>query len=258
MVQRKRWSRSIVSLCSLGIAGVLALVVAGASVAASVNAASSPLMDCGQGVPLVKCNPSLYVPAPGLAAQPKPQAKVFPSPAAPEIITCGKAFFDQPTVEQLTQQFGALDCFRMVGTPRWIVAGDGMSLTASPFGASPGGAIVAVLACKTDDSACLDPSSQHEFGDFTVSYPPDPGSGRSNLQSIEQGRFVMIANGGCGLFAFDTVSLAWYGNGQTIRDSVVAGQRVSPIKVPVTVKGSAALSQSAPTSTGDCQPIVGQ
>lgn len=222
---------------------------------AAASAPAPSLIDCGPGVPLVKCNASLYSPDPALTFV--PETEVLPTAAPPETASCDPNFFDDEQLAKLTDWFGSIQCFRFIGSDSWIVVGDGMSLTAVVEAATPGGAVVAVLACDAADKACLDPDADHDFGAFGVSYPPDPSSGRSQVQFIESGRFVMIFNGGCGLFAFDSTSMRWYQPDVSIREDILAGKADIPqVKVPAEVSGSDALAQKAPDPTNDCQPIV--
>jgi hypothetical protein len=217
------------------------------------------LADCGRGVPLEKCNETLNS-KPGLDTDAAIAAVLdakAPKPVS-DVVQCGPKFFDTVTGAALTEQFGLVWCVRPIGITGWVVVGQGMSLTAADFEPSPGGAIAAVLDCDSADSACLNPDASHDFADFTVSYPPRPMSGRSNLQSIENGRFVMIANGYCGLFAFDPETLAWLPpSSDVLADVVAGGAPASAYKVPPTTDGLTALSAAAPTETGDCQPMIG-
>lgn len=199
-----RWLRSAIFV--FGLALVLALVITWSN-ATKETSATTPQTDCGRGIPAVKCNASLYSPPPGAGGPHAPLQPPFPS-TAPDTQACGTDFFDSTTAAQLSDRFGLLSCFRFVGGTVWIVVGDGMSVSAPDAEASLGGAIVAVDRCATTDAACLDPNAVHDFGTFTVSYPPLPMSGRSDLEATFGHRLLWVYNGDCGLFTVDTQTLA--------------------------------------------------
>ena len=250
MLHRRR-PRFAVGLGLLLFATAVVAISAGPATAWSSQApnSSSALMDCGSGVPLVKCNESLYSPPPSLVMARATPATTWPSSEPAQMIPCAAGFFSEGTVSQLVQRFGTLLCFRMIGTREWIVVTDGLSPTSQQFELTPGGTVVAVQECAASDLACLDPASLHDFGNFTVFYPPAARNGRMELQSVEAGRFLMISDGRCGLFAFDIVTLKWYQNDQATRDSIQAGRSDVPsVQVPNSVPGSAALTQDAPAS----------
>lgn len=236
--------------------GVVALVlIVGTAHATGIglsagSAAVTGLRDCGPGIPLVKCNESLYKAPPRSSSQPSPG--IVPQDV-PTMVRCGATFFDSETQGKLAVQFGGIECFGLVGGTRWIVFGDGMSSSSADFEASRGGSVLAVEQCATADSACLDPSALHSFGDFVVSYPPKPMSGRSSLQGTDGDHLVQVVNGFCGLFVFDVRTLHWYdATSQTIA-GLEAGTSVVPA-VPrrPTVPGFAALTQAAPPYVGGC------
>jgi hypothetical protein len=120
--------------------------------------------------------------------------------------------------------------------------------------ASRGGSIVAVDACASGDAKCAGSSVAHDFADFTVSYPPNPGSGRADLQATFSGRYLWISDADCGLFTFDVVTTRWYGHDAADMTALIS-QTGSPavVKTPPSVSGAAALKAAAPASTGDCQ-----
>jgi len=240
----------------LAAGGVVALVLVvgtaqatGIALSASSGAATG-LRDCGPGIPLVKCNESLY--APPSRFSPQPSVGVIPQDV-PTTVSCGSTFFDPETQANLTDRFGGIECFRFVGRTRWIVFGDGMSASSADFEASPGGSMIAVDSCVEGDSRCLDPNALHSFSDFVVSYPPRPMSGRSDLQGADADHLLQVVNGFCGLFVFDIETLQWYGaTSQTIA-ALQAGASVAPAApTRPTVPGLAALTQTAPTYAGGC------
>lgn len=244
-MRRARWAATGGSFL-VSIAVVAALLTVAGGPRSSVSAAA-PHISCGRGVPLEKCNPSSPPPTTG------PQTPPFPASAlATE--SCGPGFFDPATVTALMDHFGLLDCFRFVGSPQWVVFGDGMSVTSADFTASPGGAMVAVATCAARDSACLDPNVPHSFDAFTVSYPPLPASGRSNLETTFGRRLLWIYDGGCGLFTFDVASMRWFGHAQADLDALLSGTGApATVRTPPAASGAAALAAAAPADTGDCQ-----
>lgn len=252
----KRWLRPLlVAPVALVLGASVALGTAGAARLLTTGATPAPtLMDCGPGVPLVKCNESLYSPNPALTIP--PAAGGVPSTAAPETSACGPSFFDLDQLQRLSAQFGSIECFQFVGSTSWIVIGDGMSLTAPVDQATPGGAIVAVLTCAAGDKVCTDPTGSHDFGAFRVSYPPSPSSGRTQLQFTESQRFLVIYDAYCGLFTFDTSTMKWYQPQATIRQSLLSGGTATQVEVPASVSGTTALANSAPAGTNDCQAIA--
>lgn len=245
----------------LGLALVAASFVVALTLGAEARASGpgSPfgLMDCGPGVPLVKCNASLYTPPPtaGGAALPTPARH---SALAPEYLSCASGFLSKQQVAALNDQFGTLQCLRVVNSADWIIIGDGISTTAPIATGLPGGGIVAVLICPQTDSRCLDPSSLHDFGDFTVLFPPNPTAGRVELQTIGYGRFLMIADGTCGLFALDLKDLKWYAAPGAVARLRAGDAEVANVAVPAPRPAKGALGRPAPGAVADvCQPLIG-
>jgi hypothetical protein len=239
------------------MAGLFALLGFGSVAALGAGAEGSPvpsLVDCGPGVPLVKCNAFLYSPDPNLT--PPPHNAQGPTAAPAETATCGPNFFDTTQLEALTASFGSIACFHFVTSATWIVFGDGMSLTAEVEMATPGGAMIAELNCAADDASCLDPNADHNFGQFSVSYPPHPSSGRSEIQWTEGGRYVLVYDGSCGQFTFDAQTDAWYSSQQDARDALASGLPQPSIDVPMSVSGAEALQHSAPPDTDACEPLA--
>jgi hypothetical protein len=233
-------------------------VLAATAVLASGSGPSSSvapsLADCGPRVPAVKCNAILFSPDPAWTLV--PPGGPLPTAAPPDAQLCAPDFFDVKQLAKLTFSFGSISCFQFVGSLDWIVLGDGMSRTAEVQEATLGGAIVAVLRCESTDAECLDPNADHSFDGFTVSYPPLPQSGRTQLQWTERRRFLMIYNGGCGLFTFDPDSMHWYQPQSSLRDDILAGEEPTQVKVPPLASGADALQQGAPVGTDDCQALV--
>lgn len=244
-----RLARSLVPL--FVIAALVALVVGSRAtivgVQPSTTATTEPtLMDCGRGVPLVKCNPSLYSPAASL----KPVAGVVATPALePTVRTtaCPVGFFSGVQWDQLGAQFGSVQCFFVSEAGSWVVFGNGLSLTSAITQAAPGGSIVAVLDCDVADTACRDPSTQHDFADFTVTYTPQPRAGKATLIAIDPGGLLEIATGTCLPTVFDIADLSWYSSDSTTISQLAAKQSVTPAYPTITpTGGSQALTMPSP------------
>ena len=241
--------------------GLIALV-AGATIAARAptTLASQPhLIDCGRGVPVEKCNQSLYSPPPGVSLELPTPAPRPPTPPD-DLIPCGRAFFPSSTVDAVIAHFGGTDCFEVVGTGIWVLVSDGLPQAADGAAAAPGGAIVATLQCAATDGRCLDPNTAHDLAAFTVSYAPVPIGGRARLQEVERQRYLVISSGGCGLVAFDIVTGRWYSAAvPNLFERVAAAD---PSVVPLDVTGSQgatqALAHAAPVGAQACHmPAIG-
>jgi hypothetical protein len=227
----------------IAIAAVLALTAAGfARMAAGGNAS------CGRGVPAFKCQPG------GPLAGPENNPQNVPAPApewpSPATIDCGQSFFDASTAAELQTRFGSLRCFRFDGTPRWVVVSDGMALSGD--GPAPGGAMVAVESCTGAAGTCLDPNASHDFGDFTVSYDPDPTAWPARLETTFVGRVILIADGPCGLFTFNINSQQWHAGLAKDVAAQASGQSAPAVPAPAARSGRDALGASAPASSGGC------
>lgn len=177
-------------------------------------------------------------------------------PTSPFMVSCGQGFFSASQTAMLGSQFGDVTCFRFATSNVWIVVGDGMSLTsqATPPAASPGGSIVATLACASGDTSCLSATSQHDFASFSVNYPPVPLNGRLNLQ-VSAGTNLLTFNvGNCGLFGLDVQNGEWFGGtASQVKTFIADPSSLSPIRVPGATTGLEALSSPAPAPiSADC------
>ena len=211
---------------------------------------SPTLINCGVGVPPVKCNPSLYSPPAGLT--PPPVASESPHEQTVETISCGSTFFDATTWAALGDDFGSIECFRFVNGTKWVVFGNGLSLTSPRPEPSSKGAVIAVDACATGDSGCLDPNSAHDFGRFSVTYPPGSMSGKSTLVGTAVGRFLDIANS-CMVLTFDLDSMSWYHTDPAELAKLHSGASVAPVfRTPPMVTGATALKTAPPSSLQTC------
>lgn len=216
----------------------------------SLPSPSPTLIDCGVGVPPVKCNPSLYSPPVGIT----PAPIVLPSPeesSAPMII-CGGGFFDSATWATLGDDFGTIECFRYADGTRWVVFGNGLSLASSDPAPSTKGAVIGVFACPTDDISCLDANAHHEFGDFTVTYPLGSMGGKASLIGTADERFLDIANS-CIALTLDLNTMNWYHTDAAVLAALHAGKSVPPLfHAPSIVSGSTALMSPPPPSVQRC------
>ncbi len=108
-------------------------------------------------------------------AQIPPSVAALKAEQSPFAVMCKPGFFTKAQAQLLAQQFGFIECFRFTGENKWVVFGDGYprhSKFPSP-GITKGGEIVALEKCASSDTVCLDPSTVHNFANFTVYYPPD-------------------------------------------------------------------------------------
>jgi hypothetical protein len=242
---------------------VLALVVGGCGAAAislhqNLPRAAATGSECSPLIPANKCNPTVPpgTTVPGTTVP--PPAPGTGSAATKLTTTCGPTFFTSTERSTLTTRFGLLTCFRFDQSDQWVVFGDGMTVTkGSPDTAAPGGAMVAVLKCSTSDSACSNTDVTHSFTSFQVSYPPDPSSGRSNLGAVEADGVLLIENGHCSMFDFDLNTLNWYPGTASDTQSIAVGNIPAAISVPPQTTGATAVSEPAPTATGDCPSYAG-
>ncbi len=251
----------------LFVAGAaLALAAAGLaggalSLHGGISRAAAASDGCGPLIPTQKCNPTLSQTttrpvAPQTETPPPPPAApgTAPSPATAPTTQCGPDFFTATERNTLEARFGLLNCFQFVGSDQWVVFGDGMTVASAstPPSAAPGGAMVAVLECSPSDSTCSNADSIHSFTSFSVYYPPDPSSGRSDLSGFYGDGILMIYNGGCSIFFFDVNTLTWYPASASDAQSLATGVLPSAVSVPPQVSGATAVSQLAPRGTGDC------
>lgn len=115
--------------------------------------------------------------------------------------------------------------------------------------------MVALAHCTPGDAACLDANGTHDFGKFSVYYPPLPLSGRSNFEATFASRQLMIFNGYCGVFTFDLTTGGWYDPGDPKMVSfTLGGPAPEAVRTPATRSGGDALASPAPAGTNDCQP----
>jgi hypothetical protein len=241
-------SASRPALVKLSLVLAAALAAVGLGLAAGTHASASSQLrpsSCTRGMTAAKCA-SVVAAAKANASRPPSQAAPVRTPLTPPpVITCGARFFSQATWAQLGDRFGNISCFRFPGQDRWIVTGNGVSLTAHTYLPSQGGAILAVETCSS--RGCLNRDATRGFGGFEVSRAPDPGSYPLDLETSFASRYLLVYNAYCGPFTFDTTTLAWHGGMRTdiesleSRPSAVAAIPVSPV-----MNGNQALRQARP------------
>lgn len=242
---------------AIGAAGVVIAsfaILSLSSVSPSI-AASDSLVSCGNGVPALKCNPSLD-PTYGAALPTTNPAPTPSTPTGPAGAVCSSAFFSSDTWSQLTSQFGIIDCFSLPDSNQWIVIGDGMSTTSpqEPPPPSSGGAMVAVESCSVSDASCLSASTQHDFGQFTVYYPPNPSVGEMNIATTVGSNLVNLIDGVCGSFTFNSTNGKWFSTSpSTLAALTTPGASAVPVESPAPTTGTSALLSPAPANiSGSC------
>lgn len=234
----------VAALVALGLSSVSSGASGPSEVTSALNEGQ-----CVQGVPPAKCHPG------GPLAGPNNHPKTVPLPApfwpSPAMVHCGATFLSESAQSQLSNRFGSISCFRFENHNQWVVIGDGMATFGD--GSTPGGAMVAVATCtEAGESTCLDPNATHDFGDFTVSYPPDPTTWPVALQTTFGGRLLYVEDGSCGLFTFDLSDHQWYGRSPAVINSLLEGKGASTVATPPPQRGSTALIQRPPAPTGPC------
>lgn len=250
MSRRRTLPALLVALSGVILAGCVATGSGQGATTVPQPTPSPTLVNCGVGVPLVKCNPSLYSPPAGLTPAPVPSGS--PPQEAAQTVTCGPGFFDAATWTTLGTDFGSIECFRFVDGSEWVVFGNGMSLTSSRPAASTMGAMIAVETCAATDLSCRDPDALHDFGAFSVTYPPGSMSGKTVLLGLASGRFLDM-NNTCIALTFDLKSLGWYRTDAHDLGDLEAGASVTPVfRPPQMVSGSTALKTAAPATLQRC------
>ncbi len=231
----------------VAVVGLLALLLISGSSGTGANAASQTLISCGAGIPAVKCNPSL---APG--PNPVPvggwQVPSVPTVSVPTTEQCASSFLSSTELGLLNARFGGIQCFLIKSSSTWVIFGAGTSMTSlAPNTPSPGGSMLAIETCASTNANCLDPNLIHSFADFTVYYPPFPGSGQSTLQELISPTLINVYNGFCGNFIFDTANSSWY-LGNAVNESIfrAGGQVTGAVVTPPSVSGSTAEGSPFP------------
>lgn len=203
-----------------------------------------------------KCNSSQNqgtATAKGLTPQESPSIAALEAEQSPLAVMCKHGFFTKTQAQLLAQQFGLIECFRFSGENKWVIIGNGypqQSNSTSP-GPTRGGAIVATEKCVSKDRACLDPSSVHDFANFTVYYRPDPLMNvPAVLYTTSHGNLLSISGvKGCTPMTFDITNGHWYPKSASDHLLETNPGSIQSLKVPAPVNGATALAQKAPFAT---------
>ena len=187
------------------------------------------------------------------AGQIQPGHVALKAQQSPLPVMCGPNFFAKVQAQLLTQQFGAIECFRFSGKDQWVVIGNGRAessvSTGSPL--SPGGVIVATEKCARSDTTCLSSAAVHDFANFTVYYPPHPlidlpggisATSYGNLLSINDGK-------GCMHITFNMANGHWYPMSASDKLLETNPGAVPSLNTLLPVSGARALTQPAPPAT---------
>lgn len=236
---------------------MLAMAAAGGS-AVAISARSGPLRAaaakpaCSPLTPQQKCDPETGEISTATPTTTRANTATLITQAP--TTNCGRTFFTSTERQTLMSHFGQLTCFRLDATGQWVVFANGMTVVKSgfPVPAAPGGSMIAVLNCSRTSTPCLNANTPHSFSSFKVFYPPEPGSGRSNLEAVAAGGIVTVYNGDCSNFLFDLETLTWYPGTSATAQALAAGRAPAAVNVPASVTGTIAQSVPAPRGTGDC------
>lgn len=231
--------------------GVLALATAPKQAASGASISAK----CPKGEPAGKC---LHVEPPGYTIPSElPQTVgTVPPPfwPSPTTVSCGQGFLATTTASALEAQFGTYSCFRFSGQRTWVLSFNGESTTVSPVVSSPGGAAVALDACATGDSTCMDANTQHPLSAWTIYYPPGPQALGAKLEGVFGGRSIYTF-GLCG--AFDFINHVWMSNPTHSRiNSYLNGAPgltvAAPAPAPAPVPATKAVTRPTPPRTNSC------
>lgn len=239
-------ARRVAAIALVAAAATISILVGASSVFVGTSGAASG-GNCGR-VPASKCDPA--GPAAGPGNHPTNVAPPTPYWPSDDLVGCATSFFTNSQVSQLEAQFGSLNCFRFQGEDTWVVVSDGMQTTGD--GGAPGGAIVATDSCG-GDSTCLDPTSTHDFSDFTVAYSPVPTLWPMKLEGTFGDRLIYLGDGACGPYAFDLKNLRWFGGHTSDIDAILGGVGTPrSVHAPAVIPGATAVAQHAPTISQGC------
>jgi hypothetical protein len=275
-----RVTRSPAAVALVALAGTLGFVVAhGGSGASQLSSPATHNGGSGATAPAAQPaggtgNTSSLANTPANTT-PRP-ATFFGAPAA--LTACDQRTFlgSAQNVAQITGHLGpVLDCGRFTSDSQWIIlfsggipgaSGDsGTTTTVAPFG----GYSIATYQCPSSDTACLNPSSTHDFSAFSVFRPPDPGAYFTHsptLLSIWGDKFVVIPDGDCDRVIFDFAAGGWfqptYGTTASVdafKSLMNANYHALRRFASQAMSGSAALSATAPVnpSPGSCPAANG-
>jgi hypothetical protein len=234
----------VVLTIALGAAGIVAILSGDRG--GTAGAAGSP--DCTGAIPISKCVPAIGNTQTGQGAG-APLSVVPPVPFWPSAtsVDCGTGFFTSTEEGAVVSHFGPItDCFRPSGSSTWVIVTSGTN--GGGTATAIGGDIVALDLCASAAADCMSPNSTHQFGDFTVYYPPDPSSWPFRVDSLFGNALLTIEDGSCGQFSFDVSAPAWYGPESSQISSVLSGSDAGKVTAPIPVSGLTALASAAPTA----------
>ena len=237
---------NVPELCLSGYGGTIATPCVVAKVTVTQSCASKSHGNCkspkNPGTTVSQGNP----PSSPSAAAPKAEQ-------SPLAVLCKPGFFTKAQAQQIVQQFGFIECFRFIGENKWVVIGNGVSQQASS-GPTMGGPIVAMEKCASSNSACLDPSTVHDFANFTVYYPPgSPTDFLGILDATSYGNLLSIVSASvgtssCPAATFDMANDKWYPNSANQQALETNPESVQGLKTLAPASGAKALAQEAPRS----------
>ena len=167
---------------------------------------------------------------------------------AMRVIACGNDFFDSSDDAFLTRWFGlSQECGRLANADTWVDAvGGGVYGTTAP-----GGSVVLLETCASDDAACLDPNATHSLSHFRA-YPapdpigdvkeenflPKPGTtvGPSCTENCgvpaRGGTMIYIDDGACSTDIFDIATGHWYFGVTKAAYQLAEGRRARFAEIP--------------------------
>lgn len=234
---------------ALGVASIVAISSMDPGGAAGAAGAAGST-DCTGVIPLSKCVPSIgntqTVKGGGAPLPVVPPVPFWPSATR---VDCGTGFFTSTEESAVASHFGPItDCFRPSGSSTWVIVTSGT--TGGGTATAIGGDVVALELCASASTDCMNPNSTHDFGDFTVYYPPDPSSWPFRVDSLFGNALLTVEDGSCGQFSFDVSVPAWYGPESSQISSVLSGGAAAKVTSPIPVSGTTALASAAPTAIG--------
>lgn len=234
------------SLWALAIVALIAVTQIGLSHFSRAQGTNTESVGaCTDGIPVWKCTPgegpTTTTTSPSTSVTTVPP--FWPSSA---VTPCGSTFFSAAVDAEITSEFGSVSsCFQFPGSNTWVVVSSGTvdGGTAS----APGGDVVALETCSGNDSVCADPTSPHDFGNFTVYYPPDPSNWPFQVEATYGNAVLSVGDGSCGQFSFDINSPGWFGPTSTDISSALSGTEPVIFAAPTPTSGATALASAAPS-----------
>jgi hypothetical protein len=127
------------------------------------------------------------------------------------VVPAGPSFFSTAQFSLLQQAYGAISVFRVGNT--WVLVGSGQDISSSsPMPpASKDGPMVALETCASSATACLDPNTAHQPGDFTAVALPDPTAYPIEAEAAEADSVLIVFDGAqVGPVQLDLATRQWY------------------------------------------------